>query len=96
METEADENFIIKKGVDLAFDGHPPEEIAEIFRTMIAADAHAGEELLARQIAIQGLLSIVRGENPWFMQHKLLAMLGEEYMKNPPERIASEIRKNLD
>ena len=63
-EMEEEQNFFLKRGVQLALDGLMPEDISDFLEKLIEADARKGAELLGRRIMLRGIIDIVNGNNP--------------------------------
>ncbi|MCL2501429.1 MAG: hypothetical protein FWE90_13995 [Defluviitaleaceae bacterium] len=75
------ENDFLAFCLMLVCDGVEPSVLKNIGERLIKADNHAGEELLCRQVLLEGALAVQVGENPRVIEIKLLAMLGEKYLK---------------
>jgi len=65
----------------MIIDGIDPEYVKDVATILIKSENHIGHALLERKIITEGVLSIQRGEHPRALEPKLLAYLGEEYLK---------------
>jgi hypothetical protein len=84
LETWAkkNENDFLGFCLTLVCDGVDPSMIKNIAEKLIKADGHAGAELLCRQLLLEGALAVQVGENPRIIEIRLLAMMGERFLKD--------------
>lgn len=74
-------NDFLAFAVALVVDGTDPMFVKALLETLISADGHTGSALLERIIITEGVLSIQAGDNPLLIETKLLACLGEDYLR---------------
>lgn len=75
-----EESVFLKAGLGMMVDGWQEEEIRKILEYLILADNYSGFELLSRIIMMEGLMEILRGNNPISIRNILLSILGEQYV----------------
>jgi len=95
---QTQDSDFLKILVLLVVDGTDPDYVMLIGKNLLASEGKTGEELLARMIMLEGVLSMQAGENPRIVKTKLLSMLGERFLINsdcvdacsakPEERLA--------
>ena len=82
LEEDADteqKNLFLKYGLEV-FMSADIDETRKVLQNLIWADNCTGSELLKRFIILEGLTSIIQGENPRLLEFKLTALLGEKYI----------------
>lgn len=77
---EQDDEFLAF-AMMMVIDGTDPEIVKGILETLTAADNHMRTELLKRVLVTEGALSIQAGEHPHLIETKLLAFLGEKFLR---------------
>ena len=72
------EDRFLAKGLQMIADGVDPEIVSDVLQTTVLADGLKGKELLDKLIIITGVLSIQSGDTPFFVEQKLISLLGVE------------------
>jgi hypothetical protein len=80
-EIVATHNAFLKTALQLAVDGAEPEQIREAMQNWIIFGNFQGEKLLRRLIIIDGVLMIVKGENPKQINGILASFFGEDLLQ---------------
>ena len=80
LELPEEQNFFLNTAIKLAVDSIYPDEVEKILQNLISAGNYSGVELVERQLIMQGMKSIIYGENPYQIAFGLLSLLGEEYL----------------
>lgn len=61
-------------------DGFDPQFVQDVAQRLIETDGHEGENLLSQMIMMEGLMMVQTGLKTCIMEHKLLAMLGLDFL----------------
>ncbi|MCL2225373.1 MAG: hypothetical protein FWB96_10460 [Defluviitaleaceae bacterium] len=78
---QAHGNDFLSFAIMLIVDGTKPATVRDILETLTDSDNHMGSAFLERKIITEGVLLIQAGENPRIIEMKLLAILGERYLR---------------
>jgi hypothetical protein len=83
------------RAMQLAVDSTDPETLEKIMQTWIIYGNYSGAELLKRIVALDGVISLVNGENPLHIKTKLAAYFGEDLFEEFWGEIESK-EKDID
>jgi len=76
--TEDEQNVFIKTGFSLAADGIDIDIIKVIIENLLEIDFKEGDDLNARKIIAQGIISVHQGNNPDVVKMQLMEACGED------------------
>jgi flagellar motor component MotA len=77
---EHEQNLFLKTAMNLAVDGTDMRCTSDVLYALMLSVKHTGIELLSRLIIFKGIMSILRGDNPYVIAKELAAVLGEKYI----------------